>query len=64
MREVRDLLYNTDQAYVLLDELAAMIDDPEGGPSIVDADRAKWDYNPIMVNSSTTAPLARTERTR
>ncbi len=56
LREFRDLFYNTDQAFMLLDELAAIIDDPSGGPSIVDADRAMWDYNPIMtsgyVNSS------------
>jgi hypothetical protein len=52
MREVRDLLYNNDQAYQLLDELAAIIDDPAGRPSIIDADRMHWDYNPVMVNSS------------
>jgi hypothetical protein len=52
MREVRDLLYNTDQAYELLDELAAIVDDPGGAPSLVDADRARWDYNPIMVDGA------------
>ena len=50
LREFHDLLYNTEQMYPLLDELAAMIDDPLGGPSIVDADRAMWDYNPILVS--------------
>lgn len=52
IRELRDLLYNSDQTNGLIDEFAAMIDDPEGGPSIVDLDRAMWDYNPVMVNSS------------
>jgi hypothetical protein len=48
LREIDDLLYNSDQMYALLDELASFIDDPAGGPSLVDADRAMWDYNPIM----------------
>jgi len=56
LREFHDLLYNTDEMYRLLDELAVIVDDPSGGPSLVDADRAMWDYNPIMtsgyVNSS------------
>ncbi|MBN1817852.1 MAG: lamin tail domain-containing protein, partial [Sedimentisphaerales bacterium] len=50
-REFIDLLYNTDEMYRLLDEMAVIIDDPAGGPSIVDADRAMWDYNPIMTSS-------------
>lgn len=52
VREIRDLLFNTDQAGQLIDEYAAMIDDPHGGPSMVDADRAQWDYNPVMANSA------------
>ncbi len=55
LREFQDLLYNPDQMNQLLDELADFID-PDDGPTIVDADRAMWDYNPIMssnyVNSS------------
>lgn len=47
MREVRDLLFNDDQMGQMLDEYAAIID-TDGEPSIVDADRAMWDYNPIM----------------
>ncbi len=50
MREFLDLLYNTDQTSQLLDELANIIDSPAGGPSIVNADRALWDYNPIMIS--------------
>jgi hypothetical protein len=48
LAEIRDLLFNPDQAGALLDEYAALISDPKGGLSIVDADRAKWDYHPIM----------------
>ena len=52
LREFHDLLYNTDQLYALLEELAAIIDSPDGSVSIVDVDRAMWDYNPVMINSS------------
>lgn len=51
LREIRDLLFNTDQAHQLIDDLAAVIDDPCGGPSIVDVDRAMWDYNPILISN-------------
>lgn len=50
LREFMDLLYNVDQAHQLLDELADVIDPPTGGPTFVDADRALWDYNPIMTS--------------
>jgi len=45
VREICDLLFNSDQTNQLIDEFAAVIDDPDGGPSIVDADRAMWDYH-------------------
>lgn len=48
IREIQDLLFNTDQTYQLIDEYAAIIDDPCGAPSIVDADRALWDYHPLI----------------
>ena len=51
IREIRDLLFNAEQTGRLIDEYAAMIHDPNGAPSITDADRAMWDYNPKMVNS-------------
>lgn len=51
VREIRDLLFNTNQTWRLIDEYAAMIDDPTGGPGFVDADRAMWDYNPVMTNA-------------
>jgi hypothetical protein len=46
MRELRDLLLNDDQCWQLIDEYAAFINDPQGGPSFVDVDRAMWDYHP------------------
>ena len=48
LREIRDLLFNAEQAGQLIDECAALIADPAGGPALVDADRAKWDYHPVM----------------
>ncbi len=48
LREIRDLLFNPEQTGQLIDECAAVIADPTGGPSMVDADRAKWDYHPVM----------------
>lgn len=47
IREFRDLLFNTNQTWRLIDEYASFIYTP-GQPSFVDADRAQWDYNPIM----------------
>ncbi len=51
LREFHDLLYNNDQGYQMLDDLANLIDPPTGGPTFVGADRAMWDYNPIMTSS-------------
>jgi hypothetical protein len=50
-RELLDLLVNSEQAGLLIDELASRIYQP-GQPSFVDADRAMWDYNPILVSGS------------
>jgi len=52
LREFHDLLYNADQLYQVLDDLADIIDRPTGGPTFVEADRAKWDYNPLLNPSS------------
>ncbi|MBN1854990.1 MAG: lamin tail domain-containing protein [Pirellulales bacterium] len=49
MREIRDLLYNPNQTGMLIDEMASFIY-MAGEPSLVDADRAMWDYNPIMIS--------------
>ncbi len=52
IREIRDLLYNTDQAWKLLDEYAGIVKGTNAGPNILAADRFMWDYNPIMNNGS------------
>ncbi|TWT72843.1 CotH protein [Posidoniimonas polymericola] len=49
MREIRDLLYNEEQVSLLVDESSSFVF-TEGQPSLVDADRAMWDFNPILVS--------------
>jgi hypothetical protein len=51
VREIRDLLWNSDQAFKLIDEYAALLRGPTNGPTILDADRSMWDYNPKMLSS-------------
>lgn len=51
LREIRDLLYNPAEMDRLIDEYAAIIADPKGGMSPVQADRAKWDYHPALGRS-------------
>ena len=51
--EIRDLLFNPEQTGQLIDECAAIIADPSGAPSMADADRAKWDYHPVMKSEYT-----------
>jgi len=48
VREICDLLFFPDQMNQLIDELAAVVADPGGGLSMVDADRAMWDYHWVM----------------
>ncbi|MCX7044026.1 MAG: CotH kinase family protein, partial [Candidatus Sumerlaeota bacterium] len=50
LREIRDLLYNEDQTWRMIDELAAIIWTPAAGQSFVDADRAMWDYHWVMTD--------------
>jgi hypothetical protein len=50
LRELRDLLINVEQVGLIVDEMASFVYTP-GQPSLVDADRAMWDYNPILVSS-------------
>ncbi len=52
VRELRDLLFNADETGKLIDEYAAMIRDPAGGPSFIDPDRSQWDFNPVMRNTA------------
>ena len=51
VREVRDLLWNSDQAFTLIDEYAALLRGPTNAPTILDADRSMWDYNPKMIST-------------
>jgi len=46
VRGLSDLLLNGEQCVQLIDESAAVIWDPAGRPSFIDADRAMWDYHP------------------
>lgn len=48
LRELRDLLFNPDQIFPMIDEYAVFINTPAAGLALVDADRAKWDFNPIL----------------
>lgn len=52
VREIRDLLWNNDQGYALLDEYANLLRGPTNGATILDADRMMWDYNPKMISST------------
>ena len=52
VREVCDLLFNPDQTGQLIDEYAAIINDPAGGLSMVDADRCMWDYHWVVGNGA------------
>jgi len=45
-RELQDLLFNQDQLWQLIDELAAIVADPNLPYSMADVDRAMWDSNP------------------
>ncbi|HAB15038.1 MAG TPA: hypothetical protein DCE44_01175 [Verrucomicrobiales bacterium] len=51
VREVRDLLWNSDEAYRLIDEYALRLRGTNTF-SFIDADRAQWDYNPLMIDTS------------
>jgi hypothetical protein len=50
IRDFRDLLWNEDEAARLIDEQAARLRGPASGPTVLDADRAQWDYNPKMAD--------------
>jgi CotH kinase protein len=58
LAEIRDLLFNPEQTGWLIDEHAAMISDPANRLSVVDADRAKWDYNHVMESAYVMAEKA------
>lgn len=51
VREIRDLLWNQDEAFRLVDEYARLARGTNV-TSLLDADRAQWDYNPVMADGS------------
>lgn len=51
IREFRELFWNSDEAWRLIDEQAGRLRGPGTGPTLLDADRARWDYNPQMLDS-------------
>jgi hypothetical protein len=46
LREIRDLLFNEEQTGRLIDECAAIVAGSGDGPTILEADRRKWDFHP------------------
>ena len=48
LREFHDLLYNADQMGQLINDFANIIDPTGAEHTFADADRAMWDYNPIL----------------
>jgi hypothetical protein len=52
VRELSDLLVNSDQCGQIIDECAAVISDP-AGVSFVEADRALWDHHPRNTSPGT-----------
>ena len=59
VREIRDLLFNSGQAHQLIDEYASRLRGPASGPTILDADRCMWDYNPKMNNGAYSSSLGK-----
>ncbi len=60
VREIRDLLFNDDQGWQVIDECANLLRDPaDTAPSFLDADRAMWDYNPKMSDTNYTTRLSK-----
>jgi hypothetical protein len=57
IRELRDLLFNTNQAWQVIDEYARLLQGTNVGPTLLDADRAQWDHNPKMANSAYSSSL-------
>ena len=52
VREVRDLMWNTNQAWQMIDEYAWLLRGATNGPTILDADRFMWDFNPKMASGT------------
>lgn len=59
IREIRDLLFNSDQAGALIEEHAGLLRGSRGQLSILDADRFMWDYNPKMLDPAYSSTLSK-----
>jgi len=59
VREFRDLFWNSDQAWKLIEEYAALLLGPSATNNIIEADRMMWDYNPKMNNTAYTPNLSK-----
>jgi hypothetical protein len=59
VREIRDLLFNTDQAWQLIDEHAWLVRGPTNDPTFLDADRSMWDWNPKMSSETYSSSLGK-----
>jgi hypothetical protein len=51
VREIRDLLWNTDEVWRLIDEYARLVRGTNR-VGLLDVDRAQWDYNPVMMDGA------------
>jgi len=47
-RELLDLLFNADQAWQLVNEMASVISNSSSEPSFVEAEQAMWEHHPGM----------------
>ncbi|MEM7231808.1 MAG: lamin tail domain-containing protein, partial [Planctomycetota bacterium] len=56
LREIVDLLYNPEQTGTLIDTFANVVRSGDGSPDLVSADRARWDYAPILSNTDIVDP--------
>ena len=52
VREIRELLFNADQAWQVISECATLLRGTTNNPTFLDADRCQWDYNPKMASST------------
>ncbi len=58
VRELEDLLFTPEEIGKLADAYANLVNPPGTGPTMVQADAAMWDYNPIESSSSVNASKA------
>ncbi len=64
LREVRELLFNPDQAGQLVEEYANLLRGPTNTATFLDADRCQWDYNPKMIDPAYSSALDRAQQGR